>query len=138
MQYKGNSSREESRQAKNDPWEKNTQSYKFFFNLVPATAKWGGVSWSDWYSWVLEIVGSQSFISSKSWINIHLHFLLFLLFEIFTCNILIAMLDCCLHTYMRLVYIVLTSSGFISKICIAVKNVNSGVNPFGLNLCCNT
>ena len=90
---------QQHRQAKNDPWEKNTQSYKFFFNLVPATAKWGGISWSDWYSWVLEIVGSQSFISSKSWINIHLHFLLFLLFEIFTCNILIAMLDCCIHTY---------------------------------------
>ena len=53
-QCKESSNREEGRQAKNDPWEKNTYSYKFFFNLVPVTAKRGYISWSDQRSWGLD------------------------------------------------------------------------------------
>lgn len=56
-QCKESSSREEDRQIKNDPWEKNIHSYIFLFNLV----KKGKYILKWWHSWGLDICKIMGF-----------------------------------------------------------------------------
>lgn len=97
-QCKESSNREEGRQAKNDPWENNTatnSSLTWFLSqpkegIYPEVTNAAG----DW-----TLVRSQSSLSSWDWINIHFHFLLFLLLEILHVILKSLCLDYCIHIY---------------------------------------